>query len=286
MKGNEKYILAGAVILAALLVFASYKFFYSADIEKADQIQNDINTLQARMDELNAKVANRAMYEKGIANAQDIIDTVLSIYGPGNTPQKSIMMIVDICKKTGVSVSDISFISDKIVYSSIDESETDVTSDEKVEYQTLSTGEDVEGIRIFKSGVSLKLSSGYTQLKKIHNYVNYYPERMNAETFNVTFNPETGKLDVLMNINMYSVVDKNHKYEDPVVEGIELSSDNPFKTLEIPTEEEEEETAEGENVNPNANAGNNAETNNNNANTNSSNESNEAGSGEENNKTE
>ena len=44
-------------------VFASYKFFYSADIEAADKIQNDINTLQVRMDELNVLIPARSPFE-------------------------------------------------------------------------------------------------------------------------------------------------------------------------------------------------------------------------------
>lgn len=257
MKGNEGKILLGSLVIAILIVAAAYKFFYLDDVEKADAVQNEINTYQARLNELNEKSANRPLYEAKITESQDIIDTVLSLYGPGNSPEKSLMMIVDLCKKTGISVEDITFINDKIVYSSIDDLEAQVSGQEEVVYQTKATGEDTDGIRIFKSGVSMKLVSGYTQLKKLTDYVNSYPERMNAETFTAKFNPESGRLEVVMNVNMYSVVDKNHKYEAPVVEDIELSNGNIFKTLEYVTEEE---ATEEETNNIIGNSGNNTET--------------------------
>ncbi len=242
MKGNEGKILIGSLVIALLIVAAAYKFFYLEDVKKADVVQAEITSLQTRLSELNEKNANRVLYEDGIAESQSIIDTVLSLYGPGNTPEKTIMMIVDLCNKTGISVSNITFIGDKIVYSSVDESETQAQANgtETVVYETKSKGEDIGGSRVFQSGISLNLSSGYTQLKKLTDYINSYPERMNAESFTVKFDPEQGKLNVSMKVNMFSVVDKNHVYEEPVIENIELSNDNIFKTLEPVTEEESE----------------------------------------------
>ena len=224
MKGNEKNILIGAFVVAILVVVASWKFIYSADMEKMDQVQNEINTLQVRMDELNAKNANRAMYEAGITDSTNIIDTVLSLYGPGNTPEKSIMMIVDLCKKTGISVSDITFQENKLIYAS-----------------EVKEGSEKPETEIYQGALTMNLSSGYTQLKKLTDYINSYPERMNAENFTAAFNAEDGRLSVMMHVNLYSVSDKNHVYSDPVIEDIELSTTNIFKTAEYVAEEESDE---------------------------------------------
>jgi len=247
MKGNEGKILLGSLVVAVLIVAAAFKFFYLEDMEKMDSVQAEINGLNTRYNELNEKNANRALYEDGIKESQDIVDAVLGLYGPGNTPEKSIMMLVDLCKKTGISISNITFIEDKLVYSSVDESETEVKGSEIVVYNTKSTGEDIGGSRVFKSGLSINLTSGYTQLKKITDYINSHPERMNAESFSVKFDAESGSLKTTMRINLYSVVDKNHVYEAPVIEDIELTNDNIFKTLEPVSEEEEEAGEEGNN---------------------------------------
>lgn len=227
MKDNQKYAIVGMVIVAILAVFVAYKFFYSADVEKAEQLQGEINSLQTRADELTQKTANRAMYESGIANSEDIIDTILALYGPGNTPEKTIMLVVDLCKMTGVSVSDIAFQDNRLIYAS----------------ETANEGETPE-LQIYQAGMQLNISSGYTQLKKLTDYINSYPERMNAENFAISFDAETGRLNVTMKVNMYSVADDKHEYVAPVVEDIELGSTNIFRTLEQVAGEEEEENQE------------------------------------------
>jgi len=221
MKGNESKILLGSLVIAVLIVLAAYKFFYSSDIEEADRVQNEINSYQSRLNELNEKNANRSMYESGIAESQDIIDTVLSLYGPGNTAEKTIMMIVDLCHKTGISVSDITFNANKLVYSS-----------------DAAEGETPE-IQVYKSGLAIHVSSGYTQFKKLMDYINSHPERMNVENFNTLFASDSGRLDTTVNVNLYGVIDKNHTYVAPVIEDIELGSTNIFKTMEVYNPEEE-----------------------------------------------
>ena len=185
---------------------------------------------------LGNKAVARGMYEAGIADSEDIVTKVLSLYGPGNSPEKTIMMIVDMCKKTGCTISDIAFEDDSLIYTSgAPEGETPKT-------------------QIFKSGVSLSISSGYTQLKKVNDYINSYVERMNAENFTINFDSHTGKLNITMKVNMYSVVDDNHTYVAPVIEDIDLGSTNIFKTYEAVLEEEEENAGEegAETPEPNA----------------------------------
>ena len=219
MKGNEKNIFIGILVVSALVVLASYKFLYSPKIEEVDRVQNEINTYQARVNELNEKNAKRPMYNEGISTSSDIIDAVLSQYGPGNTPEKTIMMIVDLCNKTGCKVSNITFYEDSLIYQS-------ETTDENGNPEA----------RIYKNGASLNITSGYTQLKKIMDYINSYPERMNVENFASSFDMMSGNLNTSMVVNMYSVVDKNHTYEPPTIEGIEIGNDNIFKTFEKPLE--------------------------------------------------
>lgn len=229
MKGNESKILLGSLVVALLLVAASYKFFYLEDVNKAEQLQAEINQKTERLNELNQKNANRAMYESGIADSKSIIETVLSIYGPGNSPEKSIMMVVEMCKMTGVTVSNIAFTDSTNVYSS-----ERLNEDGEPETQ------------IFQGSIQLDFLSGYTQLKKVIDYINSYPERMNPESFTVEFDSETGRLKGVMKVNLFSVKDDKHQYVEPVIEDIDLGSTNIFKTFEDEIPVEGEEGVEGE----------------------------------------
>jgi hypothetical protein len=237
MKGNEGKILLGSFVIAILLVAASFKFFYLEDKAKADQLQNEINQKNDRLNELNQKNANRALYDSGIDESGKIIDTVLSIYGPGNSPEKSIMMIVKMCNMTGVTVSDIAFLDSTNVYSS----------------ETKNEGEE-PAVQIFQGGLQLKLLSGYTQLKKVMDFINAYPERMNVENFDVEFDAETGRLASAIKVNLFSVKDDKHQYVEPVIEDIDLGNANIFKTIEEETPIEGEEPIEGADENQNTEA--------------------------------
>ncbi len=225
MKGNQKNILIGMIVVAVLIVLAAYKFFYSADVEKADQVQNDIKGLETRLNELTQKVANRMMYENGIDKSEKIIKEVLTLYGPGNTAEKTIMMIVDLCQRTGCTVSNVAFYDDASVYES-------VKTDEEGNPE----------IQVFKGGAAISLTSGYTQLKKIMDFINSYPERMNVENFGTKYDSKKGLLSTSMVINLYAAKDENHTYVEPEIEDIELSTVNIFKTKEAG----EEELSEGE----------------------------------------
>ncbi len=228
MKENQKYAIIGMVVAALVIVFVAYQFIYSKDVEAAEKVQAEIVNLQARVTQLNEKNANRAMYEAGIANADDIIDTILALYGPGNTAEKTIMMVVDLCNKTGAYISDISFQNDRLIYSS----------------QTMSDGKTPD-IQIFQGGMSVSISAGYTQFKKLTDYINSYPERMNAQNFNVSFDAQSGRLNITMSVNFYAVKDDKHEYVAPVIEDIELGNPNIFKTFEVLPEEETGEEGEG-----------------------------------------
>ena len=224
MKDNQKYTVVGMIIVALIILFVAYKFFYSEDVAKAEKVQGEIDALVIRENELNEKSANRPMYESGIAASKDIIDTVLALYGPGNTPEKTIMLIVDLCKMTGVTIPNVSFQNDTLVYAS----------------ETLNEKGDPE-LKIFQGRTNISISCGYTQFKKLTDYINSYPERMNAENFSITYDAGTGQLSVSMSVNLYAVTDDKHEYVAPVIEGIELGTDNIFKTYEPPVVDEEGE---------------------------------------------
>ena len=225
MKADSKTILIGSLIVAILIVAAAYKFIYTADIEEAEKVESEIKTHQTRLNELNEKNAKRPMFEAGITDSKDIIKTVLSLYGPGNTPEKTIMLVVDMCNKIGIEVPNISFVNDSRVYQS----------------QTVDENGTPE-IQIFKGGMAIQINGGYTQIKKLMDYINSYPERMNVENFSEAFDANTGKLNVSMSVNMYSVKDEDHIYEAPVIEDIDLGTTNIFRTME----KAEEETLEGD----------------------------------------
>ena len=226
MKIEPKHLFAGAIVVAIIIVLAAYKFGYAPFIEKADKLKADNQALENRKNELTEKMANRTMYVEGIETSDKIIDSVLAKYGPGNTPEKTIMMIVDLCDTVGVTINNISFQNDQPFF--------------KMGEKT----EDKDTLRVMNQCVTnISVVGGYTQTKKFFDYINSYPERMTVNNFSSTYQRETGMLSSSVALNLYSVQDKNHEYVAPVIEDIDLGLLNIFK-YEAP-EVPEEEGAEG-----------------------------------------
>lgn len=224
MKIEPKHLFAGAAVIAVIIILAAYKFGYAPFIEKADQLKDQNATLEARKNELTEKMANRTMYVEGIETSDKIIDSVFKKYGPGNTPEKTIMMVVDMCQTIGLTINNVSFSNDQVIFE----------SGEKTEEK--------DDLRILSSGTTnIMVQGGYTQTKKFFDYVNSYPERMTVNNFSTTYNRETGKLLSSVSLNLYSVQDKNHQYVAPVIEDIDLGLLNIFRYEEPELPEEGEE---------------------------------------------
>lgn len=233
MKVEGQKILLGAVVIAAILLFASYQFLYKPNAEKAATIENENKNLQARLDELNGKMASRPLYQEKIELAEDMCKSIFEKYGPGVTPEKTIKMVVEMCHKVGCTVSSVTFSDPVLVYASEEVDENGVPKRQ-----------------LFISPSGLQIESGYTQLKKVVDYVNGYPERMNIDSFNVAYNQQNGKLKTSMTINLYAVKDEDHVYVAPVIEDIELGIGNVFKNFEPSLDEETEENQNIDNVSP------------------------------------
>lgn len=229
MKAEPKHVLAGAAIIVVLILLASYKFLYSPSIEKADTIEAENQQLEVRKMELNNKIANKAMYQEGINSSKKIIDSIFEKYGAGNTPEKTIMMIVDLCNMTGVSVNSISF------------------SDDMTLYQSPTMKEDGTPEYILKrSNSTLNMTGGYLQLKKIFDFVNNYKERMNVQSFSTEFDLEEGYVATTLMLNLYAVEDDNHVYVAPDPGEVPLGTPNIFRGLTYEDKAAEEAANDGE----------------------------------------
>ncbi len=211
MKISQKTIQYILLLLIVLIAAGAYWFGYQGFIEKANSVKNNNKAIEARISELNEKEEHRAEWSEAIDNSQKNIDAILAKYGPGNTPEKSIMFVKGLEDATGVEVSSIAFNPDTVVFTSED---TDENGNPNVEFST--------------SYISVNYSATYDELKACMDYITKYKERMNVSGFTASPNQESGLLAGNMVINLFGVKDANHKYVDPSVSGISLGTENIF----------------------------------------------------------
>jgi len=216
MKISQKHIQYILLLLIVVIAVCAYQFGYVKYIEKANKVKEENKTIEARIDELNSKEANRETWNQQIEQSEKNIKTILSKYGPGNTPQKSIMLVRSLEDASGMQVGTISFNPDTSLFVS---SDLDENGNPKVELDTTS--------------IALSYNSTYEGLKAAMDFITSYHERMNVASFSSNFNQENGQLAGNMIINLYGVKDADHRYVDPVVGGIEIGTDNIFGTVDL-----------------------------------------------------
>ncbi len=216
MKISQKHIQYILLLLIVVIAVCAYQFGYVKYIEKANAVKDENKTIEARINELNEKESHRTEWTDAIAQSEKDIKTILAKYGPGNSPEKSIIFVRNLEESAGIQVSNISFNTDSPIFVS---SDTDESGNPKVEMDTTYIG--------------LSYATTYDGLKKCMDYINTHPERMNVANFTANFDQETGQLAGNMIINLFSVKDEDHKYQAPVVSGVELGTENIFGTIDL-----------------------------------------------------
>ena len=211
MKITQKQMELVLLLLIVVIGVAVYRFGYYEFDEKTKQVESENKQLEQQIAALQVKQANKETYEKGIEDSEKLQKEVLAKYGPGNTPEKSIMMIRELEKKTDTRISSISFNPDTIIYTSAQQDENGVPS-----------------VVAYTTQLALSYETTYDGLKKTMDYFNQSAERMNVANFTANYNQETGALSGNMQLNLYSVTDANHTYKDPSVYGVQIGTDNIF----------------------------------------------------------
>ncbi len=211
MKIDQKRVQYILLLLILSIAGAAYYLGYLGYLEKAEQVKTDNKAIEARIAELNEKETHRAEYEAGIAGLHDQISEILSKYGPGNTPEKSIMFVRNMEKAVNVQIPSVSFSADTPVFVG---GGTDEYGNPKVELDSTS--------------IAFTYSTTYKGLKDCMDYINTYPERMNVNSFTASYSPEGDRVNGNMVLNLYSVKDADHEYVDPTVGGVRLGTDNIF----------------------------------------------------------
>lgn len=207
------------ILLLVIVIIAAcaYRFGYMTFVDKADEVKTETKVLAARIEELNDKLTKKSIYEGILNSADEQNDAIISKYNAGNTPEKSIMFVVELERNNDIRIDSISFGKDQPIFAS---TATDETGNPQ--------------ITAFKSPVSVDFKATYRGLKDAFDFINKHPERKNVDNLMVSYDSETGLLIGTLVIDEYSVKAEGREYKEPVVAGIEIGTDNIFGTIDLP----------------------------------------------------
>lgn len=224
-QSNTNTVRLLVLAFAVLIIFAAYRFGMTPANEKAEVLKEDNKELEAQIKIFDAEEVNRKTYTEGINTCAAKCFAILERYGGGNTPEKTIMNLVNLEKSTDMSISSVAFGVDTSLYAT----------------ENLIYNDGDLGVYLYRQPVTITYTATYEGLKKAVDYINTYPERMNIDSLTASYDMLSGQLSGSMVINLYSVYGGKNEYTVPVTDGnISIGTDNIFGTYDIPVNTPEE----------------------------------------------
>ena len=202
MKFNEKNFKIIIILLMLVVFVVSFRFGYSNFNDKKDGEVKQTRELAAQLADLQEKASHKEEYEAEVQRAKDMVEEKLGMFGPGNTPEKSILYVVDLEKEADMEVSAIGFGAEPVLSSS-----------------DLIPTEAGVGASLCVSPLTLSINVDYDGIKKAVDFVNAAAEKKNISSLSLTFNQETGLLSGSMVLNEYAVYGLGKEYVKPQVDG-------------------------------------------------------------------
>lgn len=205
------------VIIAAVL---AYFYLFMPLAEKRNTLLTENHDLDERLINLKNMAVDEDLFKIGINESNKTIKQVMNHYSAGNTPEKSIMMIDSLEQKVGIRLPNLSF------------SQPEVISTVKMPLVT----ENADGtytivyydVNLLRETLSTNYACTYEQLKKMIDYINAYPERMNIDSISVTYDSETNGLKGNVTLNLFAVTGTGKEYTEPNISGLSMGTDNIF----------------------------------------------------------
>jgi Tfp pilus assembly protein PilO len=221
-KGNEMQIFLLMLALVVIMVLAAVNYLYRPLVDERQALRDENYKLNVRYIELYNMSANEEFWKAEINKSREAISEVLGRYSAGNTPEKSIKFVSDMETDLEMRVPNVTFSTSNML--------TSVTMP-----MVHDMGEDSDSyaisyydVSLLKETLSFNYSGDYDQLKRMADYINAYPERMNMESISVNYDSETNALTGNLILNLYTVTGTDRQYEEPSIEGIRLGEENIF----------------------------------------------------------
>ena len=220
-KGSDLKVFFLVFILVVLAAVLAYFYLYKPKAEERDLLLKENYDLEYRLIELKNLAVNEDVFVEGINDSQNAIQQVLNNYSAGNTLEKSIMMINSLEKQIGIRLPNLSF-SQPSTLTTVDMPM--VSQDETGKYVT-----SYYKVSLLQETLTTSYECDYEQLKKLVDFVNTYPERMNIENITMSYDSTTGGLKGNLVLNLYAVTGTGKEYVAPDISGLSMGVGNIFE---------------------------------------------------------
>lgn len=208
------------VLLSVVIVGGVYLYVYKPNMDDKDIIQAEINTLQAKYDDLNAKAQKKDQYLADTAMYRaDFEDEVA--YFPATLDQEiSVMFLKGINKDEGVkqfTINNVGMGRPELFYvlgsgAAQGSSDIEITPDSYM---------------CFSATFPVSYAGSYEGIKDLIDYIMAYKYRMNVSSLTMSYNSETDTFTGNVSINSYCIAG-NGREADKISVNVNNGVDNIF----------------------------------------------------------
>lgn len=257
MSGTIKNLLLGVamVAVAAIAVMMVIKPNYEA----TQALNGEIATLEARLAELQAKEADRAIYEAGIVRNNQEFEEILAKFPEGIEQENYLDFLgkMDDDEKIDELTWDSLGFSENVEFYTLGggvgaaagteggaaatteagatttaaATTTEAAATTEAGAGTVAaaspTGEEMVGVSTL---ITVNYRGDYKGIKNMLAYIVGNEDRMTIDTMNITYDTEEKELSGSFNFNLYAITSPSRRLETPVVEGVDIGSKNIFDT--------------------------------------------------------
>ena len=253
MKVSKRDILILLILIGILAGVCSYFLVFQPTMEKADALEQENLQLQARINDLSAKMNNKDSYITETENMNREIDAIFMEFPVDVREEDSILLAIGQELISPMMISSISISSCEPVLLNNEEEDVDHTYeiDEIEEYEAQEgISDDVTASAADASGNGLSNDNmpsilmarnmtinylvSYEGLKRGIKNISVQDNRMSIDELTVAYDESTGLLTGTTSINMYCIPGQPGKeYVTPNFSSVLLGTDNLFGSIEL-----------------------------------------------------
>ena len=255
MSGTIKNLLLGVAMIAVAAI--AFMMVIKPNYDATQALNGEIATLEARLAELQAKEADRAIYEAGIVRNNKEFEEILAKFPAGIEQENYLDFLgkMDDDEKIDELTWDSLGFSENVEFYTLGggvgtttgttgdagatteagtTTQAETTTEAAASDAAAGTGAAMSSSSEQMVGVSTAITVNYRgDYKGIKNMLAYIvgnEDRMTIDTMNIAYDTEEKELSGSFNFNLYAITSPSRRLEAPVVEGVDIGSKNIFDT--------------------------------------------------------
>lgn len=237
---NKQYIFIG---LSVVILVASILLSVKPNLDKKKELDSQITELTTRYNDLQAKEANRPMYEAGITENEAKYQETLAKFPEDISQDKYIMFFED--AEQNEDLKDVYFttydMAEKQLFytlgsgGSITTAAGDVTASQgdttaapasteaaATDPNAVAPVADANSDQGYESTLTIGYEGPYSGIKNFLALVNSFPERMTISEMDLTYDSEIQKLSGSFKFNIFAVAGPGRILDDVAIDGVDL----------------------------------------------------------------